>query len=62
MTLIAQTDAELLEWILDASRNAGGFLSALAEAALRADWENYPVLRPVLVAMKAKYPQYGGGK
>jgi hypothetical protein len=37
---------------------AGGFLVALADAALRADGENYPILRPALRELKQKYPEY----
>jgi hypothetical protein len=57
--VIAQTDdREMLEWIVNASQKGGGFLSKLAAAALSADFENYPILRPVIVVMRAKYPEY----
>lgn len=57
--LIAQNDdPELLEWLANASEKAGGFLSSLANAALVADHENYPILRPVLLQLRAKYPRY----
>lgn len=57
--MIAQLeDPELLEWIVNAERQAGGFLSHFAAAALRADHENYPLLRPLVVAMRQKYPLY----
>jgi hypothetical protein len=57
--LTAQNDdPELLEWLGAASRLGGGFVSSLAWAGLRADAENYSILRPVLVAMRAKYPAY----
>lgn len=57
--MIAQEDdPELLEWLAKASQEGGGFISAIARAGLVADWENYPVLRPVLVAMRDKYRQY----
>jgi len=57
--LIAQNDdPELLEWLSNAKEKGGGFVSALATAGLVADFDNYPILRPVLVAMRAKYPQY----
>ncbi len=61
MKEIAQKDMELLPWLLGVLRpeaGAGHFLHTLAEAALRADWENYPILRPVLLQIKAKYPKY----
>jgi hypothetical protein len=37
---------------------AGGFLSAFVQAALRADGFNYALMRPVIVALKLKYPSY----
>ena len=51
-------DPELFAWLVAAHEHAGDFLRTLAEAGLRADAENYPLLRPVLLAMKAKYPKY----
>ncbi|MGH8863277.1 MAG: hypothetical protein ACREVZ_01290 [Burkholderiales bacterium] len=60
--MVAQTDPELLTWLLNAQRKAGGFVATLAEAAMRADHENYPILRPVLVQMREKYPQYSEGE
>jgi hypothetical protein len=57
--LIAQTDdPELLEWLAKATELGGGFISSLARAALVADHTNYPILRPLLVTMRAKFPQY----
>jgi hypothetical protein len=57
--MIAQEDdPELLEWISNAHNRGGGFIASLAIAALRADSENYPILRPVLLAMRKKYPAY----
>jgi hypothetical protein len=52
--MTAQEDNELFNWLLNAAGHgtgpaAGDFLKNLAEAALRADAENYLVLRPVLV-------------
>jgi hypothetical protein len=45
---------------LIARRNkpAGDFLKTVANAALHADAYNYPLLRPSLIALKAKYPKY----
>jgi hypothetical protein len=36
----------------------GGFLFDFAKTVCRADHENYPLLRPAIVALKAKYPKY----
>jgi hypothetical protein len=62
--MIAQEDdPAMFAWLCNARQRAGHFVSALADAALLADWENYPLLRPVLVTMREKYPQYeAGGK
>jgi hypothetical protein len=58
-TLIAQSDdPELLEWLAKANQLGGGFVSAMARAALVADPYNYPVIRPAILALRAKYPQY----
>lgn len=57
--LIAQNDdPELLEWLSEADRNGGGFVSAIARAGLVADYDNYPLVRPLLLAMRKKYPVY----
>ena len=57
--LVAQNDdPELLEWLTNASLRGGGFISNLADAALRADIDNYHVIRSVLIHFRAKYPQY----
>jgi hypothetical protein len=37
---------------------AGGFISSIAKAALVADYENYPLMRPLLLVLRTKYPQY----
>jgi hypothetical protein len=59
---IAQEDSALIDWLLgianDKPVTAGGFLHCLADFALRADDENFPIFRPALLAMKEKYPQY----
>ena len=56
--MIANQDEEMFYW-LDAVRVRGGsFLSNLAITAFAADWVNYAILRPVLLEMKKKYPEY----
>ena len=58
-TLIAQTDHPyLLEWLAKADRFGGGFISSLARAAMVADPENYPLIKPLIDQMRQKYPQY----
>ena len=57
--MIAGEDLELWDWLRNARDFAGDFLKSLAEAGLRADADNYAILRPVLLQMKAKYPKYG---
>jgi len=57
--LIAQSDnPELLEWLAKAVERGGGFVSAVARAGLVADDENYPLIRPLLCVLRAKYPAY----
>lgn len=60
--IVAQSDAELLPWLLGIQTGrpnpAGDFLRHLAEAALRADASNYELLRGVLLIIRAKYPDY----
>jgi hypothetical protein len=48
--LIAQNDDPgLFEWLCNAHKFGGSFLASLAGAALRADLENYPLVRPVIL-------------
>lgn len=60
--MIVQTDPALISWVLGISNGkptrSGDFLRALADAALRADALNYAILRPALLELKEKYPQY----
>lgn len=57
--LIAQNDdRELLEWLSNAQLRGGAFITAIATAGLCADCENYALFRPLLLAMRAKYPAY----
>jgi len=66
--MIAHQDPKLLPWLLGIVNGcpnpSGDFLRALAEAALRADAENYVTLRPALLDIRTRYPEYedrGGG-
>jgi hypothetical protein len=54
----AQVDAELFDFLMNCSSWGGDFLSSLAQAALRADAENYPIIRPALLSMKRRYPDF----
>jgi len=57
--MIAQEDdPELLEWLVKAHVQGGGFVSNLAHAALVADEENYPLMRPLILIMRKKYTTY----
>jgi hypothetical protein len=58
MLIANSDDPELFEWLNNASQRGGTFISSLANMALHADWENYPILRPLLLQMRAKYPEY----
>jgi len=57
--LIAQNDdPELLEWLANADRDGGGFVRSMARAALVADDSNYPLIRPLILQLRVKYPKY----
>ena len=57
--MIAQSDHPyMFEWLVKAEKDAGGFLSQFAHAALCADDENYQILRPALSQLREKYKQY----
>ena len=58
---IAFDDRELRNWLIDLIADGSQeFLSALAEAVLSADAEDYDVIRPVLLDLKRKYPMGPG--
>lgn len=48
----------ILEWLARAANEGGGFLRGFACAALVADWENYPLIRPTLQVLIQKYPRF----
>lgn len=54
--LIAFDDTELNDWLMGLIANeSAGFLSALAEAVITADAEDYSMIRPGLMALKHKH-------
>jgi hypothetical protein len=56
-TLTAFDDRELSEWVMTlGGERSGHFLCALAEAVMKADPEDYSVIRPALMNLKRKYP------
>ncbi len=60
--LIALDDAELSDWVLTlGEERSGHFLCALAEAVMKADAEDYSVIRPALVSLKNRYARRGAG-
>jgi hypothetical protein len=57
----ASTDTELHEWLVNASQSresSHSFVATLAEAGLRADHSNYPLLRSALLRFRDKFPVY----
>jgi hypothetical protein len=56
-----QVDPELYPWLRNAIDGGGRFVANLAQAAFRADEDNYRLLRPFLLIMKHKYPKYSEG-
>lgn len=58
-SLREETDFELVDWIYGVlNTGAGDFVRNVAEAASRADAFNYPIVRPVVLFMRVKYPEY----
>jgi len=56
-TRTAFDDRELSEWVMTLGDECSGrFLCALAEAVMKADAEDYSIIRPALVNLKRKYP------
>ena len=52
---LADNDPELEPWLINLGKmGAGSFLQSIRDAAVRADVENYALLRPVLLQLKAK--------
>jgi hypothetical protein len=59
MSVIQEHPAELNyvnAWIGPLAQRPGNFLSTFLEACLRADDENYEILRPALLILMDKYP------
>lgn len=60
--MTAQEDHELRNWVFclanQSPRTSGSFLAALGNAVARADSDNYTLLRPALLLLKKKYPEY----
>lgn len=60
---VVHTDLELVDWILNLDRmHAGSFLRAIGDAAMHADGSNYELMRPLLLELKRKYPDYANEK
>jgi hypothetical protein len=59
---LAEDEEEIRLWIKGINQSQpcdpGGFLHAFAAAVCRATDDNYPILRPALLALKAKFPKY----
>src|SRR3990167_11013426 len=54
----ARDDAALRIWLMNARESGGSFIRAIANTAFWADDDNYAILRPALLQLKAKYPNY----
>lgn len=56
---ILQNDPEILTWVINLERfHAGSFLRSIGLAAQHADISNYTLMRPLLVCLMKKYPDY----
>jgi hypothetical protein len=61
-TLIAFDDKELSAWVMRlGEERSGRFLCALAEAVMKADAEDYSLIRPALLSLKRKH-RHGGAR
>lgn len=60
--MIYQTDEELMDWLFNGMQRGGGFIKSICEAAMRADSENYALIRPALLELKKKHPKYSEPK
>lgn len=58
MLIASNDDPGLFYWILNAQQREGSFISSLATAAVFADCENYPLIRPLILQMRKKYAKY----
>jgi hypothetical protein len=59
---LREDEEEIRRWVHGINQSEpchpGDFLYQFARAVCRADCSNYPVLRPALLALKAKFPKY----
>jgi len=54
--LTALDDGDISEWLMRLTEvRSGHFLCALSEAVIRADGEDYAIIRPALMNLKRKY-------
>lgn len=49
---------EVRYWAVEAANHGGRFLQKIAGAALSADVNNYPILKPALLKLMNEYRQY----
>ena len=58
--MIAFDDRELSNWFMALTEESSGdFLCSLSEAVMKADAEDYSVIRPALMDLKRKYTRLG---
>ena len=59
---LEKDDEAIVRWVMGVAQGnpvpAGGFLFDFVAAVVQADYENYPILRPAVVRLKAKFPKY----
>jgi hypothetical protein len=60
--ILEQDDEDIRRWIHGINQgdpeHPGSFLRNFAATVCQADSENYPLLRPSIIALKAKFPKY----
>lgn len=59
---LREDEEEVRRWIHGLNQHEptrpGDFLLTFAAAVCRADYSNYPLMRPTVLALKAKFPKY----
>jgi hypothetical protein len=58
--MLLLTDPLMVDWVMNLEEmRAGSFLRFIGQAAQRANAEHYTLMRPMLLVLKDKYPEYG---
>jgi hypothetical protein len=56
--MIAVDDPEVYKWLSRANQYGGSFVKLFAKCVFAADEANYALLKPVVLILMEKYPNY----